>query len=113
MLVAGLYQERHIRRDGIEFLGYSDRVIADQGGATLAVPDLVGSALFQQERIRTGGNIGVQFRPTDNLEFNLTGLYSKLDADNFNQNYMAWFSNMFGAGAHRPGPVWSRMGRRW
>lgn len=99
VLLAGLYQERHLRRDGIEFLGYSDRVIADQGGATLAVPDLMGSALFTQERIRTGGNFGLQFRPSDNLDFNLTGLYSKLEADNFNHNYIAWFSNMFGAGA--------------
>ncbi len=53
-LVAGIYQERHLRRDGIEFLGYSDRVINDQGGATVAVPDLLGSALFEQDRVRTG-----------------------------------------------------------
>lgn len=98
VLVAGLYQERHLRRDGIEFLGYSDREITDQDGATLAVPDLLGSALFEQERVRTGGNFALQFRPSDELEFNLTGLYSKLEADNFNHNYIAWFSNMFGAG---------------
>jgi iron complex outermembrane recepter protein len=97
-LVAGLYQERNLRRDGIEFLGYSDRVIADQGGATEAVPDLLGSALFTQDRVRTGANFALQFRPTEKVDINLTGLYSKLDADNFNHNYMAWFSNMFGAG---------------
>jgi iron complex outermembrane recepter protein len=96
VLVAGLYQERNLRRDGIEFLGYSDRVI---GGQEVAAPDLIGSALFEQERVRSGGNIGIQFRPSDNLDFNLTGLYSKLEADNFNHNYMAWFANMFGAGA--------------
>lgn len=98
LLLAGIYQERNLRRDGIEFLGYSDRVIADQGSATVAVPDLIGSALFEQERVRTGGNFGLQFRPSENLDFNLTGLYSKLEADNFNHNYMAWFANMFGAG---------------
>jgi len=98
ILVAAIYQERNIRRDGIEFLGYSDRVIADQGGATVAVPDLLGSALFEQDRVRTGANFGLQFRPSDALDINLTGLYSKLEADNFNHNYMAWFSNMFGAG---------------
>jgi iron complex outermembrane receptor protein len=97
-LVAGIYQERNLRRDGIEFLGYSDRVINDQGGETAAVPDLLGSALFTQDRVRTGANFGLQFRPTDKIDINLTGLYSKLDADNFNHNYMAWFSNMFGAG---------------
>jgi iron complex outermembrane receptor protein len=98
VLVAAIYQERNIRRDGIEFLGYSDRVINDQGGASLAVPDLLGSALFEQDRVRTGANFGLQFRPTDALDINVTGLYSKLEADNFNHNYMAWFSNMFGAG---------------
>jgi len=95
VLVSALYQERNIRRDGIEFLGYSDRVI---GGATVAVPDLLGSALFEQERVRTGFNFGLQFRPSDAVDINLTGLYSKLDADNFNHNYMAWFTNMFNSG---------------
>jgi iron complex outermembrane receptor protein len=102
-LVAGIYQERHLRRDGIEFLGYSDRVIDDQGGATVAVPDLLGSALFEQDRVRTGANFGLQFRPNDKVDINLTGLYSKLEADNFNHNYMAWFSNMFGAGEQPTG----------
>jgi iron complex outermembrane receptor protein len=98
LLVAGIYQERHLRRDGIEFLGYSDREIDSQGGAISAVPDLLGSALFTQDRVRTGANFGLQFRPSEKVDINLTGLYSKLEADNFNHNYMAWFSNMFGAG---------------
>jgi iron complex outermembrane receptor protein len=99
VLVAAIYQERNIRRDGIEFLGYSDRAIASQGGAEVAVPDLLGSALFEQDRVRTGANFGLQFKPSDALDINLTGLYSKLEADNFNHNYMAWFSNMFNSGA--------------
>jgi iron complex outermembrane receptor protein len=99
VMLAGIYQERNLRRDGIEFLGYSDRAITDQGGDVVAVPDLVGSALFEQDRVRTGFNFGLQFRPSDAVDINITGLYSKLDADNFNHNYMAWFSNMFGAGA--------------
>jgi len=97
-LVSAIYQERHVRRDGIEFLGYADRAIADQGGAVLAVPELVGSALFEQERVRQGASFAAQFRPSEALDINVTGLYSELEADNFNQNYMAWFSQMFGAG---------------
>ena len=62
------------------------------------VPALIGSALFQQERVRNGGNFGVQFRPTDELEVNLTGLYSKFNANNFNQNFLAWGSNAIGGG---------------
>jgi iron complex outermembrane receptor protein len=98
VLLSGIYQERNLRRDGVEFLGYSDRAITAEGGAIAAVPDLVGSALFEQERVRTGFNFGLQFRPSDAVDLNITGLYSKLEADNFNHNYMAWFSNMFGAG---------------
>ncbi|HLA73143.1 MAG TPA: TonB-dependent receptor [Steroidobacteraceae bacterium] len=97
VLIAGLYQKRNLRRDGIEFLGYSDHAIDDQDGAVLALPDLLGSTLFVQERVRTGANFGLQFKPSDKLDINITGLYSKLDANNFNHNYMAWFSQMIGA----------------
>ena len=45
----------------------------------LQCPSLIGSALFQQERVRTGGNFAVQFRPSDTLDINLTGLYSKFE----------------------------------
>jgi iron complex outermembrane recepter protein len=86
-LVAGIYQERNIRRDGVEVLGYTD---AAPGAATLLAPSLIGSALFQQERIRSGGNIGIQFRPSEQVDVNLTGLYSRFEADNTNQNYLAW-----------------------
>ena len=87
ILLGGVYQKREIRRDGVEVLGYSN-----PGGAagTNSVPSLIGSALFTQERERYGGNIGIQFRPSDALEINITGLYSRFGADNFNQNYLAW-----------------------
>ena len=82
-LIAGVYQDRNIRRDGVETFGYMD-----VGGVQM--PTLIGSALFQQERKRTGGNFAFQFRPSDSLAFNLTGLYSKFDADNINENFIAW-----------------------
>ena len=95
-LLAGIYQERNIRRDGVEVLGYEDR---DPGDATLLVPSLIGSALFQQERIRTGANMGIEFRPSDQTHINLTGLYSLFEADNTNQNYLAWGSRALGGEA--------------
>jgi len=82
-LIAGVYQDRNIRRDGVETFGYMD-----VGGVQM--PTLIGSALFQQERKRTGGNFAFQFKPSDSLAFNLTGLYSKFDADNINENFIAW-----------------------
>jgi iron complex outermembrane recepter protein len=95
VLLAGVYEKRRIRRDGVEVLTYFNNPnIA--GGAQ--IPGLIGSALFQQERKRIGGNLGIQFRPSDALEINLTGLYSKFDANNFNQNYLAWGSNAIGGG---------------
>jgi iron complex outermembrane receptor protein len=94
ILAAVTRQEREIRRDGVEVLGYSDYTTPD--GAVVSIPSLIGSALFQQERVRTGGNIAIQYRPSDTFEVELTGLYSQFDADNFNQNFMAWGSNALG-----------------
>ena len=110
VLVGGVYERRDIRRDGLEVLGYepysTPATIANPNTApgqpaTIAnpvyrpalagvqVPSLIGSALFLQERKRYGGNIDVQFRPSPNLEVNLSGLYSRFQADNFNQNFLA------------------------
>lgn len=96
ILVGGVYQRRDIRRDGVEVLGYINPA-GDPAGDAL-VPSLIGSALFLQERERYGGNIGIQFRPSDRLEINLTGLYSRFGANNFNQNYLAWGSQALGGG---------------
>ena len=95
VMLAGIYQERHIRRDGVEVLTYST---TNLGGQDVLFPGLIGSALFQQDRVRTGFNFAAQFRPSDNVDFNLTGLYSKFDADNINANYMAWGSRAVGRG---------------
>lgn len=95
ILGAAVYQERNIRRDGVEVLGYFD---ADPGLDTLLAPSLIGSALFEQERVRKGGNFGVQFRPSEAVELNLTGLYSRFDADNINQNFLAWGVRAIGNG---------------
>jgi iron complex outermembrane receptor protein len=95
ILIGGVYQKRDIRRDGIEVLGYQPVTVA---GQTAQIPSLIGSALFQQERERYGGNIALQFRPSDDLEINLTGLYSRFGANNFNQNYLAWGSKALGDG---------------
>jgi iron complex outermembrane recepter protein len=99
ILVAGVYQQRKIRRDGVEVLGYFP-VDIDPTAAVNEVlaPALIGSALFQQDRKRTGGNIGIQFRPSDRLEFNLTALYSKFDADNINENFLTWGTRAIGNG---------------
>ena len=94
LVVGAVYQKRDIRRDGVEVLGYQPVAV---NGQVAQVPSLIGSALFQQERERYGFNVGLQMR-SDTLEANVTGLYSKFGADNFNQNFLAWGSNALGGG---------------
>ena len=95
VLIAGTYEKREIRRDGVETLGYFNQPTAT---GTVQVPALIGSALFQQERIRKGVNVAVQWKPSDQLEIDLTGLISKFGANNFNENFLAWPSNALGGG---------------
>jgi iron complex outermembrane receptor protein len=93
VLFSGVYEKRNIRRDGVEVLGYFTDPTTG-----LQVPSLIGSALFQQERVRKAFNAEVQFRPTDRLELRLNGLHSRFGADNINQNYLAWGSQALGGG---------------
>jgi iron complex outermembrane receptor protein len=93
ILASGVFDQREIRRDGVEVLGYFP-----QAGTGLLVPDLIGSALFRQERERRAFNAEVQFRPTSRTELNLNGFYSRFGADNINQNYLAWGSQALGGG---------------
>ena len=85
LLLAGIYQERHLRRDGFEVLGYGP---VSQADPTL-VPSLIGSALFTQDRIRQGGNFAMQIKPADQLEITLSGLLSDFSANNLNLNFLA------------------------
>lgn len=89
ILVSGIYQERHIRRDGFEVLGYAplSSLTAGSTDPTL-VPTLINSALFEQDRIRKGGNFDLQVRPNDQIEFNLNGFVSIFNAENTNQSWL-------------------------
>ncbi|MBC6412670.1 MAG: TonB-dependent receptor [Hyphomonadaceae bacterium] len=85
-LVSGVWQDRSIRRDGIEVLGY--RSFPPTTGDDI-LPFAIGSALFQQERQRRGFNAVIQYQPNDNIDMRLHGLYSRVDADNRSHNYLA------------------------
>jgi iron complex outermembrane receptor protein len=102
VMVQAFYEERALQRDGQEMLGYSyiptGSVAANALGLSAATPgsastgvfypNLPGAALFTQTRKRKGGSIDLQWRPTDNLTFNLDAFYSKMDATDYNRNYM-------------------------
>ena len=105
IMVQGFSQKRHLRRDGQEVLGYN--TIADTDAAGIANPDLVGvfypvligSALFEQERERVGGQVTVEFAPSDDLSIRFDAFTSTLDASNYNRNYLLWGSAIIQRGA--------------
>jgi iron complex outermembrane receptor protein len=110
VILQGFHEERSVERFGQETLGYTtiQQATFDGGGhltggspATVAHPDLIGviaptligSSLFKQEKKRDGGFVALAWAPSQRMEFELSGFYSKLDATNHNDNYMYWGSN--------------------
>jgi iron complex outermembrane receptor protein len=96
VLLQGFYEKRHLRRDGVELLGYdtiapgSAIATAHPDLANVVYPTLIGAAFFEQERKRTGGLIDFQFKPSDSVNLDLSGFYSKLEGPNYNRNYLLW-----------------------
>jgi len=102
-------ENRSLRRDGVEVLGYdqiSDAADSPTKPVADAHPDLngvwyprmIGAALFEQKRERRGGLLEVQFKPSDNFSIDLSGFVSKLDASNYNRNYLLYNPRTIGAG---------------
>jgi iron complex outermembrane recepter protein len=100
VMVQVFYEERSLQRDGQEILGYSylpagsplatQLGLPDKGNGSTGVfyPNLPGAALFTQLRKRKGGSVDLEWRASDSLTFNLDAFYSKLDATDYNRNYM-------------------------
>jgi iron complex outermembrane receptor protein len=104
-LVQAYSEKRHLRRDGMETFGFNTISAATAasatGGGTAAAPanpaaaaELTGkrlpgslnSALFEGVRERTGGYLGVQFRPNKDIDLNFSAFRSELKADNYNSS---------------------------
>lgn len=102
VMVQAFSEKRHLRRDGQEILGYgtiSPTSALAQARPQLAgveFPTLIGSALFEQERERTGGLVDVEFRLGNNLSFDISGFHSKMEATNYNRNWMMWGNRIIG-----------------
>jgi len=97
ILVQAFSEKRSLRRDGVETLGFINQLTSANAPALIAAhpdlagvyaPDLIGSAYFTQERKRNGGLIRAEFKPVKDVDITLTGFSSKMDADNYNRNYM-------------------------
>ncbi|HTM28323.1 MAG TPA: TonB-dependent receptor, partial [Rhodanobacter sp.] len=112
VMAQAFYEERSLQRNGQEVLGLEKLqptdaiVLAHPDLNGVYVPSLMGNVLFTQQRKRKGGSVDVQFKPADNVTVNLNGFYSKMDANNFNRNYMMWATHfVHGATNLNPGYV--------
>ena len=114
VLFQAFSEKRHLRRDGVEVLGYNQ--IAPGSAVAQSNPDLadvwyprsIGAALFEQERERTGGLLDLQFKPSANLTLDLTAMSSEMKASNYNRNYLLhapFFLNEGAGQAPQPGYV--------
>lgn len=114
VMLQGFYEKRHLERQGAELLGYD--TIAPGSAIALSNPNLSGvqyptdidEAFFTQTRTRTGGLLDVQWKPNNDLEFNLSALLSNLLAPNYNRSYLQWDTHFIGSGsgqAPNPGYV--------
>jgi len=108
LMVQAFSEERHLRRDGVELLGYGSVAAGTPIAASnpdlvgVAYPVLIGAALFEQKRERTGGLIDLQVSPSDDLQFDIQYFTSDLNATNYNRNFLFWGSNLLQGGN---GPV--------
>jgi iron complex outermembrane receptor protein len=124
ILVQGFHEKRTLSRVGQENQIWYDHVDAGSpidkaisGAGTGISKDPVsgamanflgGTAWFEQERIRNGGLVDVQFKPSKDLTLDLTAFHSHLDAPNINHNFMqslgrflgpSWATTNFPAGS--------------
>ncbi|MFL6700604.1 MAG: TonB-dependent receptor [Vitreoscilla sp.] len=105
VLLQGFSETRHLRRDGVEVLGFDTIQPTDPSakaglpGLTAGVqyPDLIGEALFLQERKRTGGTFDLELKPTNDITLDLNGFLSNQEATNINRNYMFFGRKLGGA----------------
>jgi len=96
--VAAQHYEEAVDRQGMEVFGYAKastfpNAAASGVPADADVPNSINAAWFQQDRKRDSAVVNLQFKPTEELEFNLQGLYIKENFDNYNQSmysFLTW-----------------------
>lgn len=112
VMVQGFSQKRELRREAQEIPGGFFKIGAGDPVAKtnpdligVNVPGLLGSTLFEQTRERKGGLVSLQFKPTDTLTLGLNGFSSKLEANNYNRNFMMFGNSFAKSQAPNPGYV--------
>jgi iron complex outermembrane receptor protein len=103
-LIQAFKENRHLRRDGEEVFSYSvvtPAQAAASGDPSLAnkrYPGSLNAAEFEGVRERTGGYIGLQAKPSQTLEVNLSAFRANLSADNYNSSGFAFPGQLVGNG---------------
>ena len=100
-MIQGFDEKRHLRRDGVETFAHDGTnayppIDATKNASSVAagIPagtkyvNLMGAALFTQDRDRKGGALTVEFKPTSSIDLSVSGFSSKMDANNYNRNFM-------------------------
>ena len=102
--ISAQHYEEKVDRQGEEIFGYSPvsslsgspAVAAGIANGTLNPNDLmpqeINAAYFQQTRKRDSGTINLQWKPSDQLEFEAKGLYIRENFNNFNQSMYGFTS---------------------
>lgn len=115
VMIQGFREQRYLRRDGQEELGYaqvpSGATLPGPGGTTVAnpfpaairgayYPEIVNNALFEQERLRQGGDAAIEWKPNNKWDFKVDGFYSYLNAPNYNQGDLLSNDEFFNPNNH-------------
>ena len=100
--------QRSLRRDGLESWGWhtANFAVLPSGNLKYSPDDSAdinniwtpsggGSAIFEQKRLRTSATLALDYQPNFDWHFEMDALYSELDADNTNQNFLWLPSNVF------------------
>ena len=103
VLIGGENNREYLRRDGVEALAEKDNTNLGVGGPVTGQPagpwvtdEVVNTAIFEQLRQHQGGNISLDFKPSDQWAVELTGMYVKQTMNNVNFSYYIY-----------PGDNWS------
>ena len=103
VMVQAFKENRTLRRDGMETLGYTNGITAAQAGTQtnligLRMPNTLNATLFEGVREREGGYLSMQFKPNDRIDATLSGFTSKMKAENYNSSAYSIAANLLGAG---------------
>ncbi len=77
---------------GIPPQGDPNQVNRPGAGDLYSVPQVVGYEIADYDRVRTNGQLTLQFRPREDITTTLDYTYAELELDRTYNNYSAWFN---------------------